>query len=69
MLPERIQDTLPPKLQRDFVGHISKMCHSISFGVSSTKVSSKLCPKYRLHLHLLLRRDLPDILHDKEDLE
>ena len=46
----------------DFVGHISRMCHSISFGVSSTRVSFKLCQKYRVHMHLLLTRDMtPDV--------
>ena len=40
----------------DYVGHISRLTHSISMGVRSTKLSQKLCPKYRVLLHLLLTR-------------
>lgn len=42
----------------DYVGHISKMTHSISFGVGATRISTKLIAKYRVHLHLLLTRGL-----------
>ena len=52
----------------DYVGHISKMCHSISFGVSSTKLTTKLCPKYRLLVHFLLTRSMQlDSLDPEED--
>ena len=40
----------------DFVGQVSKLTHSISMGVSSPKLSSKLMPKYRILFHLLLHR-------------
>ena len=50
----------PPKARwcfkaEDYVRHISRT-HSISMGVRSTKLSQKLCPKYRVLLHLLLTR-------------
>ena len=52
----------------DYVGHISKMCHSISFGVSSTKLTTKLCPEYRLLVHFLLTRSMQlDSLDPEED--
>ena len=51
----------------DFVGHVSKMAHSISFGVSSTKISTKLCPKYRIFFHLLMTRGLEKPLWVEED--
>ena len=40
----------------DFVGHISKMSHSVSFGVRATKLSQKLTPKYQVLCHLLKTR-------------
>lgn len=43
----------------DYVGHISRPTHSISMGVKSTKLSQKLCPKYRVLVHLLLTRAVP----------
>ena len=45
----------------DYVGHISKMAHSISFGVSSTRISNKLCPKYRVLQHFLICRDMEQL--------
>ena len=51
----------------DFVGHVSKMAHSISFGVSSTKISTKLCPKSRIFFHLLMTRGLEKPLWVEED--
>ena len=41
----------------DFVGHISRLGHSCSPGVASTKLSTKLLTKYRVLLHLLLTRE------------
>ena len=40
----------------DFVGRISKLAHSVSHGVRSTKLSLKVAPKYRLLVHLRLSR-------------
>ena len=40
----------------DFVGHLSKLAHSVSFGVKSTRITQKLAPKYRVLMHLLLSR-------------
>ena len=51
----------------DFVGRISRMAHSISFGVSSTRVSSKLCIKYRLFFHFLLTRSMEEPVWDSEE--
>ena len=45
----------------DYVGHISKMAHSISFGVSSTRISNKLCPKYRVLQHFIICRDMEQL--------
>ena len=52
---------LNPKLQwcfkaEDFVGHISKLGHSVSMGVSSCRLSCKIASKYRILTHLLLTR-------------
>ena len=52
---------LNPKLQwcfkaEDFVGHCSKLGHSVSMGVSSTRLSLKIASKYRVLQHLLLTR-------------
>ena len=41
----------------DFVGRISQLVFSSSSGVRSTRLSSKMAPKYRVLLHLLLTRD------------
>ena len=51
----------------DFVGRISIMAHSISFGVSSTRVSSKLRIKYRLFYHFLLTRSMEEPVWDSEE--
>ena len=45
----------------DFVGKKSRLAHSCSFGVSKTKLSWKLLAKYRLMLHLVLHRVVPDM--------
>ena len=45
----------------DYVGHISKMAHSISFGVSSTRISNKICPKYRVLQHFIICRDMEQL--------
>ena len=41
----------------DFVGKISLLTYSISSGVSATRLSVKVAPKYRVLLHLLLTRE------------
>ena len=51
-------------LGEDYVGHISKLAHSVSFGVSSTRLTLKICPKYRVLVHFLLTRNM-----DQDDLE
>lgn len=66
---------LNPKVQwcfrgEDFVGHVSKMAPSVSFGVSSTKLTQKMAPKYRVLLHLLWKRDMqpdPDLALEEPD--
>jgi len=40
----------------DFVGRISRLAHSVSMGVRSTRISLKVSPKYRVMLHLRLTR-------------
>ena len=40
----------------DFVGAIAKMAHSCTHGVASTKLSTKVLPKYSILLHLVLTR-------------
>ena len=45
----------------DFVGKISIVASSVSPGVSSTKISAKLAPKYRVLLHFLLTREGMDM--------
>jgi hypothetical protein len=40
----------------DYVGRVSQLTHSISMGVRATKLSSKVCNKYRFLLHLRLTR-------------
>lgn len=41
----------------DFVGKMSILTSSVSPGVSSTRVSAKVAPKYRILLHFLLTRE------------
>ena len=41
----------------DFVGKISQMCHSVSFGTKCQRITVKLAAKYARMLHLLLTRD------------
>ena len=57
----------------DFVGHISKMAHSVSFGVSAPKLSQKIAPKYRVLVHFLLtsmeQEQLDDLVDDPWDME
>ena len=50
---------LNPKLHccfkgEDFVGQVSKLTHSVSMGVSSVRLSTKLAPKYRILKYRLL---------------
>ena len=40
----------------DFVGQVSRLGHSCSMGVRSTKLSSKIIPKYLVLLHFQLTR-------------
>ena len=52
---------LNPRMQwcfkgEDFVGQISKLTHSISMSVSSTRLSLKVAPKHRVLLHFKLTR-------------
>ena len=41
----------------DFVGKVSLLTASVSPGVSSTRLSAKVAPKYRILLHFLLTRE------------
>ena len=41
----------------DFVGKVSLLTYSISSGVSATRLSVKVAPKYQVLLHLLLTRE------------
>ena len=41
----------------DFVGKVSLLTSSVSPGVSSTRLSVKVAPKYRILLHFLLTRE------------
>ena len=41
----------------DFVGKVSRLTHSVSMAVRSTRLSLKVTPKYRLLLHLRLTRE------------
>ena len=41
----------------DFVGKMSILTASVSPGVSSTRLSLKVAPKYRILLHFLLTRE------------
>ena len=40
----------------DYVGKVSQLAHSCSFGVKPTRVPAKLVDKYRILLHLHLTR-------------
>ena len=40
----------------DYVGHLSKLAHSVSFGAKSTRITQKVALKYRILMHLLLTR-------------
>jgi hypothetical protein len=40
----------------DYVGRISNLAASVAMGVSSTKITGKICDKYRHWLHLRLTR-------------
>ena len=51
-------------LGEDYVGLISKLAHSVSFGVSSTRLTLKVVPKYRVLVHFLLTRKM-----DQDNLE
>ena len=57
------QSFFNPKLQRcfkgeDFVGQMSRLTHSVSMGVSATRLSNKVAPKYRILVHLFLTRSM-----------
>lgn len=41
----------------DFVGAIARLAHSCTSGVASTRLSTKVLPKYAILLHLLLTRE------------
>ena len=41
----------------DFVGAIARLAHSCTSGVASTRLSTKVLPKYSILLHLLLTRE------------
>lgn len=45
----------------DFVGQISKLGHSVSMGVSATRLSLKIAPKYRILIHLHLTRSMKEV--------
>lgn len=62
---------LNPKLHwcfkgEDFVGQISKLTHSVSMGVSSVRLSTKVAPKYRILIHLVLTRSI-QAMEDGQD--
>lgn len=40
----------------DYVGAISRLGHSVSFGLKATRISDKLCQKYMVLLHLHLSK-------------
>ena len=44
----------------DYVGQIAKLGHSVSMGVSATRIPLKLAPKYRILLHLHLTRSMQE---------
>ena len=45
----------------DFVGKISRLGHSCSFGVAKSNLSTKLMQKYRIMVHLALARESSDM--------
>ena len=61
---------VPPQLYKaeHFVGQMSVLAHSCSFGVKSSKLSEKLCSKYRLLLHLQLSRPGFGHVDQEEDI-
>ena len=44
----------------DFVGQVARLTHSVSMGVSSTRLSLKVAPKYRILVHLFLTRSMQE---------
>ena len=48
----------------DFVGQMSKLTHSISMGVTATRLSAKVAPKYRIMAHLCLTRSIKEMALD-----
>ena len=65
------QPVSQPKLHwcfkgEDFVGQISKLTHSVSMGVSSFRLSTKVAPKYRILIHLVLTRSI-QAMEDGQD--
>ena len=44
----------------DFVGEVSKLAHSCSFGVAKSKRSMKVARKYRFMMHRALHKAVPD---------
>ena len=60
---------LNPRIQwcfkaEDFVGQVSRLTHSVSMGVSSTRLSLKVAPKYRILVHLFLTRSMQQEIGD-----
>lgn len=51
----------------DFVGQVSCLTHSVSMGVSSTRLSSKVVGKYRILVHLFLTRTMQDMVEGYSD--
>ena len=41
-----------------YVGKISKLAHGCAYGTSIMNVSSSICSKYRLYMHLMLSSGL-----------
>ena len=51
-----------------FVGQMATLAHSVSFGVKSSRLSSKIAVKYKLLLHLqLLRPGFGSCLNEADD--
>ena len=48
----------------DFVGQVSRLTHSVSMGASSTRLSLKVAPKYRILVHLFLTRSMQEEIGD-----
>ena len=60
---------LNPRIQwcfkaKDFVGQVSRLTHSVSMGVSSTRLSLKVAPKYRILVRLFLTRSMQQEIGD-----